>query len=87
MRVYPAAARNEVVGFSDGVLRVRVSAPPVKGKANRELVAFLGQLLGVNSDSITIIKGQTSRNKIIAIYNLSKEAALKLLLPETGFLL
>ena len=85
IRVYPGAARNEVAGFSDGVLRIRVSALPVKGKANRELVAFLSQLLGVSSERITIIKGQTSRNKIIAIYDLSQKAALKLLLPEPGF--
>ena len=85
IRVYPGAARNEVVGFSNGVLRVKVSAPPVKGKANRELVAFLSQLLGVSQDSISIIKGHTSRNKIITIYDLSQEAALRLLLPEPGF--
>ncbi len=80
IKVYPSAARNEVVGFSDGVLRVRVSAPPVRGKANRELVAFLSQLLGVSKDSISVIKGHTSRNKTIAIYDLSEEAALKRLL-------
>ena len=85
IRVYSAAARNEVVGFSDGVLRVRISAPPVKGKANWELVAFLSQLLGVSKNSISIIKGHTSRNKTIAIYDLSQEAALKLLLFEPGF--
>ncbi len=85
IRVYPGAARNEVIGFSDGVLRVRVSAPPVKGKANRELLAFLSQLLDVSKDSISIIKGHTSRNKIITINDLSQEAALKLLLPESGF--
>ena len=80
IRVYPSAARNEVVGFSDGVLRVRVSAPPVKGKANRELVSFLSQLLDVSSGSISIIKGHTSRNKIITIYDLSQEVALRRLL-------
>ena len=85
IRVYPGAARNEVVGFSDSVLRVRVSAPPVKGKANRELVAFLSQLLNVSSASIIIIKGHTSRNKLITIYDLSQEAALRLLLPESSF--
>ncbi len=80
IRVYPGTARNEVVGFSDGVLRVRISAPPVKGRANRELVAFLSRLLGVSRNSISIIKGHTSRNKIIAIYDLSQEAALRLFL-------
>ena len=85
IRVYRYAARNKVVGFSNGVLRVRISAPPIKGKANRELISFLSQLLGVSQNSITIIKGHGSQNKIITIYNLSQEAALRLLLPEPGF--
>lgn len=85
IRVYPSAARNEVVGFSDGVLRVRVSAPPVRGQANRELVAFLSQLLDVSKNSISIIRGHTSRNKTIAIYDLSEEEVLKRLLPEPDF--
>lgn len=85
IRVYPTAARNEVVGFSDGILRVRVSAPPVRGKANRELVAFLSQLLDVSKNNISIIRGHTSRNKTIAIYDLSEEEVLKRLLSEPDF--
>ena len=81
LRVYPNAARNEVVGFTDGVLGVKVSALPVKGKANRELIAFLSQKLGVGKGSLTIIKGHTSRNKLIAIDGLSQEEIIRRLLP------
>ena len=77
LRVHPGAARNEVAGFTDGVLRVKVSAPPVKGKANRELIAFLSQMLGVAQGSLTIIKGHTSRNKVIAIDGLSQEEVME----------
>lgn len=73
LRVYPNAARNEVMGFADGVLQVKVSAPPVKGKANRELIDFLSQILGVGKSRISIIKGHTSQNKVIAIGGLSRE--------------
>ena len=82
LRVYPNAARNEVVGFSDGVWQVRVAAPPVKGKANRELLTFLSQLLGVSKGSLTIIKGHTNRSKVIAIDGLSREEVFKRLSPE-----
>ncbi|MDP6142163.1 MAG: DUF167 domain-containing protein [Dehalococcoidales bacterium] len=85
IRVYPGAARNEVVGFSKGVLQVRISAPPVRGKANKELVVFLSQLLNLRKSNITITKGNTSRNKIVVIHDLSLETALKLLLIEPGF--
>ncbi len=81
VQVYPNAIKNEIVDLSDGVLRVKLSAPPVKGKANRELVAFLSRLLGLKKDSISIIKGYTTRNKVIVIDGLSQEHALELLLP------
>ncbi len=80
LRVYPNASRNEMVGFTDGVLRVKVSAPPIKGKANRELITFLSRLLGVGKGSVNIIKGHTTRNKVVAIDGLSREEALRRLL-------
>jgi len=81
LRVYPGASRNEVVGFTDGVLRVKVSAPPIRGKANRELITFLSQLLGVGKGSVDIIKGHTTRNKVVAIDGLSREEVMKRLSP------
>lgn len=80
LRVYPNATRNEVTGFADGVLRVKISAPPVKGKANRELLAFLSRLLGISQGALTITKGYTSRNKAVAVDGLSQEELLKRLL-------
>lgn len=77
LRVYPGATRNEVVSFTEGVWRVRVAAPPVKGKANKELIAFLSKVLGVGKGTLTIIKGHTSRNKVIAINGLSQEDVLE----------
>jgi len=81
LRVHPNAPRNEVAGFAAGVLRVRVAAPPVKDKANKELVAFLSQILGVSKGALTIIKGRASKNKVIAIDGLSQEQIMKRLLP------
>ncbi len=81
LRVYPNAVRSEVVGFADGVLRVRVSASPVKGKANKELIAFLSRCLGVGRERLSVVKGHTSRNKVIAIKGLTQEETLKRLLP------
>jgi len=82
VRVHPNAARNEVVGVTDGVWQVRVSAPPVKGKANKELITFLSRLLGVGKSRIDIIRGHTTRNKVIAISGLSQEDIVKRLFPS-----
>ena len=73
LRVYPNAGRNEVIGYKDGIWKVKVAAPPEKGKANRKLTSFLSQVLGVSQSSLTIVKGHTSRNKTVAISGLSQE--------------
>jgi len=77
LRVYPSTNRSEVVGFRNGVLQVNVSAPPTKGKANRELITVLSQLLEIGKGSVNIIKGHTNRNKIVAIDGLSQEEVMK----------
>jgi uncharacterized protein (TIGR00251 family) len=77
VRVTPDARRSEVIGFAVGVLQVKVAAAPVKGRANRELVACLGRALGVSPSTLTIIRGHTSRNKVIAVAGLSREEIIK----------
>ena len=77
LRVYPNAAKSEVLGSTEGVWRVKVAAPPVDGKANRELIALLSQVLGVSKSGLGIVRGHTSRNKIVAIDGLSREEAIK----------
>ena len=81
LQVFPGAARSEVVDFIDGVWRVKVAAPPIKGRANKELIAFLSQALDVAKSNLSIIKGHTSRSKVIAIADLSQEDVMKRLLP------
>jgi len=84
LRVYPNAGRDEMLGFTDGVLRVKVAAPPSKGKANERLIAFFSRLLGVSKRNISIIKGHTSRNKLIVIDGLSREDIMKRLSSSGG---
>ena len=77
LRVHPNAAKSEVVDSTDRVLQIRVAAPPVKGKANQELIAFLSQFLGVRKSTLAIIRGHTSRSKLITIDGLSQQEAIK----------
>ena len=84
MQIQPNARRNEVLGFEYGVLRVKIAAPPVKGKANRELIDFLSKLLGVSKGSITIEKGLTSRRKLVMIEGLSQAEVTKRLLGKSS---
>ena len=73
VRVTPHASRNEITGFKDGVLHIRIAAPPDKGKANTELLAYLGRVLDIGRSSLHLIKGHTRRNKVIAVDGLSQE--------------
>jgi uncharacterized protein (TIGR00251 family) len=78
LRVSPNAGRNEITGYKDGVLQVKVAAAPAKGKANKALTDLLAERLGIRKSAITIIKGETSRNKVILINGISSEDLKKL---------
>ena len=67
VRVQPGASKNEIVGVQQGALKVRISAPPVQGKANKALVNFLAKELGVKKSEIEIVSGHTSRVKTIKV--------------------
>lgn len=63
VRVQPKSAQNAVVGVHDGALKIRLTAPPVEGKANKALVQFVGKWLRCPKSTLEIVSGQTSRTK------------------------
>lgn len=81
LRVSPRASRNEVTGITEGVLYVRIAAPPVSGKANYELIKFLSDRLGIPKDHLSLIRGHNARNKVIAIKGLSRAEIMQRLIP------
>ncbi len=88
VQVRPNAPKNEITSYIDGWLHIKIAAPPLKGKANKELVAFLSRKLGIAKSNVNVIKGQTARKKLITVDSLSHEDTLKALLPpQSGKLL
>ncbi len=79
VHVQPNAAQNKVAGFRDGILQVSIAAPPIKGKANQELVKFLSSLLGVSKSSLSIEKGMTGKKKTVVVRGLGQDQVLRLL--------
>jgi len=63
IHVIPNAARTQADGTHDGALRVRLHAPPVDGKANIALGAWLGNTLGIAKSHVVLVRGQTSKRK------------------------
>lgn len=79
IRVHPGAGRNEITGFTGGVLGVKITAQPEKGKANAALVKYLGDILGIAKSRIIIQKGAASRNKTVVIEGLDMPTITDLL--------
>jgi hypothetical protein len=74
VRVTPRARKSEFAGIlEDGTLRIRIQEPPVGGKANRALIAFLAKVLGVRASRIEIVAGESGLDKIVAIESMSAE--------------
>ena len=72
VRVTPRARRTEVAEIlEDGTLRIRLTAPPVEGKANAALVEFLAQVLRTRKSRIEIVAGEKGLDKIISITDMS----------------
>ncbi|HTE41628.1 MAG TPA: DUF167 family protein [Steroidobacteraceae bacterium] len=65
--VIPGAKRDEIAGLHGPAVKVRLRAPPVDGKANAQLIAFLADLLHTPRSRISLLSGLTSRTKIVAI--------------------
>ena len=67
LSVVPNARRTEADGLHDGALRVRLAAPPIDGRANDALVAWLAKSLGVPKRDVDVLRGESSRRKQVAI--------------------
>lgn len=82
VKVSPGASRNEVTGFENDTLHIKIAAAPEKGKANRELAAFLSDRLGIRKSAVSILRGETSHTKIIAIEGLDGAFIIERLLQK-----
>ncbi len=72
VKATPNARKNEIIGWQEEpllgkVLRVKIQSPPVEGKANKELVAFLSKVLKLSKSQVRLSKGATSRIKTLII--------------------
>ena len=74
VRLQPRAHRDEVVGERDGVIVIRVIAPPVDGKANAALCRLIAKRAGVAPSRVEIVRGHTAREKVIRVEGLDAEA-------------
>lgn len=69
LQVYlqPRASTDQVIGIHDDALKIRLTTPPVEGRANKHLIKFLAQCFKVPEQRVIIIRGETSRKKLVTI--------------------
>ena len=83
IRVTPRARKNEIAQvLEDGTIKVRLTAPPIEGKANEALLQFLSEVLGVAPNRIEIIAGMTGRDKLVSVEDLDPETAQERILSK-----
>jgi uncharacterized protein (TIGR00251 family) len=68
VRVQPRAKRDEIEGTYGKRLRIRISAPPIDGRANAHLIKYLAKVFKVRASKVEIVAGKTSRDKRIKIH-------------------
>jgi len=72
LHVQPRARRDELAGFHNGALKLRITAPPVNDAANRSVIAFFSSLLDIPKSRLEITSGLRSREKILHVHGISR---------------
>ena len=73
IRLQPRAARDEIVGERNGALLVRLTTPPIEGRANKAVCRFLARQLGIAPTRVSLLKGTRSRDKVVQVEGLTSE--------------
>jgi uncharacterized protein (TIGR00251 family) len=76
----PGAKRESIAGFYGNSLKVAVKAPPVDGKANKAICSFFADLLGIPQAAVTVVRGDTGRDKVLETSALSAGDVKKIIL-------
>ena len=79
LHIVPGARQTAVAGLHGGRLKVKVAAPPEKGRANQELLEFLARSLNVPVKNVHLTSGAASRAKVVAVHDTSPDLKSRLL--------
>ncbi|MCF7956284.1 MAG: DUF167 domain-containing protein [Phycisphaerae bacterium] len=83
VKVVPGSSKTQIAGTLGEMLKIKVAAPPEKGKANQSLIAFMAKLLGLKKNDIEIISGKTNPVKVLRISGTDPVVVKSLLIGET----
>lgn len=84
VKVQPRASSTQIVGYREDVLYLRVTAPPAEGQANAAVVSLLAQALGVAKSRVRVVRGHTSREKVVVVQSLTNREVEQRLMGLAG---
>ena len=79
VKVVPGSSRDQIVGWMGNALKIKVMAPPEKGRANGAVVELLAEKLGIPADEIEVVGGHSSPSKVLAINGIDEKTIKKAL--------
>ena len=79
VKVVPGSSRDQIVGWLGDALKIKVTVPPEKGRANEAVVAILAARLGVHKDDVMIVAGHSAATKEVAVAGFDDDAIKKAL--------
>ena len=77
VKVVPRAAKDEIVGWLEGALKIRIQAPPEDGRANRALEELLAGALGLKKNAVTVAAGRSSARKRVEVVGLTRDEIVR----------
>jgi hypothetical protein len=79
VKVQPRSSKNQVAGEQEGALKIKLTAPPVDGEANQALIAYLSDCFKVPKKNISLLKGDSSRHKLLEIIGVGPQDIISLI--------
>jgi uncharacterized protein (TIGR00251 family) len=80
--IQPRASKTELAGMHDGVIKIRIAAPAVENAANRALIEFVAQILGIGKRCVRVVFGGSSRRKLLEIDGVAADVIVATLGPR-----
>jgi uncharacterized protein len=82
IKAVPGASRDRIVGPLGDALKLQVSAPPEKGKANQAIIALIAKALGISTRTVSVVRGETNPRKTVRVERMSIEIIRSKLLSD-----
>lgn len=79
--VQPKSSKNQIIGQHNNELKIKITSPPVDGEANEAVIKFFSKILKIPKNQVELIKGESSRHKVIKLTGVSVETLTALIAP------